>query len=138
MADLYNADATGLSGIKVGGNGLANTVGILYNINVRHFRITVKNGAGSARDLRAEDDAVNEAVQAILREVSPLAVFIVDDNTGIIIIVADKSQTADGLQTRIRNLGTAVGPNSLDVSGTDVVIASAITNSVGGTAPVEY
>ncbi len=138
MADLYTtAIGGGLSG-TVGGNGLANTVGVLYNVNVRHFRVQVKNAGGAARDLRAEDDTVNEACQHIIKEISPLAFFFVDDNTGLIMIVTDKSQSAADLQLRIRRLGTSVGPNSIDVSGTDVTIASAINNSVGGTAPVEY
>jgi hypothetical protein len=42
-------------------------------------------------------------------------------------IVADVSLSAADLQTRIRNLGTAVGPNDIDVTGTTVTLATSIT-----------
>ncbi len=120
-------------------NGLKATVGLLYNVNVRHFRVQIKDAGGSAVDIRAEDDAVDEACEQIIKEISPLAYFFVDDNTGLIIIVTDKSQsqTASDIQLRIRRLGTAVGPNNIDVSGSTVTVASAISNSIGGTDPVE-
>jgi hypothetical protein len=111
-------------------NGLRNTVGTLYTDNCNMFVIQVQNAANSNRDLRAEDDAVDEAVEFIVKELNPLAFFVVDAATGLIYVVMDKNiSSASELQTRIRNLGTAVGANSIDVTGTDVTLATALTLS---------
>lgn len=109
-------------------HGLRNTVGTLYMDNCNMFLIQVQNAANSNRDLRAEDDAVDEAVEYIVKELNPLAFFVVDADTGLIYVVMDKNiSSAAELQTRIRNMGTAVGVNSIDVSGTDVTLATALT-----------
>jgi len=108
-------------------NGLACTVGTLYSLNAKAFLVTVKNAGASARDLRAEDDAVNEAVEMIVKEVNPLMFFVTDSAAGTMHIITDVSLSAADLQTRIRNLGTAVGPNSVDVTGTTVAAATSIT-----------
>jgi hypothetical protein len=137
MADLYNVDATGLSGVKVGGNGLNNTVGITYGINCNHYKIIVKNAAASAIDLRAEDDAVQETVQAIVNELNPLSFFVTNDNSGTIFVVMDKNiNKASELQVRIRRIGkdasattTSIGPNDIDISGTTVTPAVTISMS---------
>jgi hypothetical protein len=39
----------------------------------------------------------------------------------------DKNAAAADIQTRIRNLGTLVGPNDVDVTGTDVTAATSLT-----------
>ena len=108
-------------------NGLACTVGTLYPLNAKAFLVTVKNAAASARDLRAEDDAVDETVEMIVKELNPLMFFVTDSSAGTMHIVADVSLSAADLQTRIRNLGTAVGPNDIDVTGTTVTLATSIT-----------
>jgi hypothetical protein len=108
-------------------NGLNCTVGTLYSLNAKAFLVTVKNSAASARDLRAEDDAVDETVEMIVKELNPLMFFVTDSSAGTIHIVADVSLSAADLQTRIRNLGTAVGPNDIDVTGTTVTLATSIT-----------
>lgn len=108
-------------------NGLACTVGTLYTLNAKAFLVTVKNAAASARDLRAEDDAVDEVVEQIVKEVNPLMFFVTDSAAGTMHIVTDVSLSAGDIQSRIRALGTAVGPNSVDVSGTTVAAASSIT-----------
>ena len=50
-------------------NGLACTAGTLYSLNAKAFLVTVKNAAASARDLRAEDDAVDETVEMIVQAI---------------------------------------------------------------------
>jgi hypothetical protein len=107
-------------------NGLACTVGTLYSLNAKAFLITVKNAAASARDLRDEDDAVDEAVELIMKEINPLMFLVTNSSAGTIHIVTDISLSASDLQTRIRNLGDAVGPNDIDVTGTTVAAATAI------------
>ena len=108
-------------------NGLACTVGTVYSLNAKAFLVTVKNAAASARDLRAEDDAVDEAVEMIVKELNPLMFFVTNSSAGTMHIVTDVSLSAADVQTRIRNLGTAVGPNDLDVTGTTVADAASIT-----------
>jgi hypothetical protein len=108
-------------------NGLACTAGTVYSLNAKAFLVTVKNAAASARDLRAEDDAVDEAVEMIVKELNPLMFFVTNSSAGTMHIVTDVSLSAADIQTRIRNLGTAVGPNDLDVTGTTVADAASIT-----------
>jgi hypothetical protein len=108
-------------------NGLRNTVGTLYTDNCTAFVIQVQNSSNSNRDLRAEDDAVEETVEFIVRELNPLAFFVVDAATGLIYVIMDKNANATDIQTRIRNMGSAVGANSVDVRGTDVTEATSLT-----------
>jgi len=109
-------------------HGLRNTVGTLYMDNCNLFVIQVQNAANANRDLRAEDDAIDEAVEYLVKELNPLAFFVVDAATGLVYVVLDKSiNSASELQTRIRNMGTAVGVNSIDFSGTDVTLATSMT-----------
>lgn len=113
-------------------NGLRNTVGTVYADNCNLFLITVKNASATAIDLRAEDDAVNEAVEAIVMELNPLAFFVTDSNAGTISVVMDKAvNSASELQARIRTIGkdsgattTSIGPNDVDISGTTVAAAA--------------
>jgi hypothetical protein len=118
-------------------NGLRNTVGTLYQDMVNLFKVTVKNAGATAIDLRAEDDAMDEVVEAIVRELNPLAFFVVDDNSGIIYVIMDKHiNDATELRTRIRRIGidagattTSIGPNDIDISGTTV--ENAVSMSFG-------
>jgi hypothetical protein len=63
----------------------------------------------------------------IVKELNPLIFFVTDSAAGTMHIVTDVSLSAADLQTRIRNLGTAVGPNDIDVTGTTVAAAASIT-----------
>jgi hydroxymethylpyrimidine pyrophosphatase-like HAD family hydrolase len=121
-------------------NGLRNTAGTLYADNCNLYLITVKNSSASAIDLRAEDDAIDEAVEQILEEINPLAFFVTNSSAGTICVIMDKSiNSASELQTRIRRIGidsgastTSIGPNDVDISGTtvqDVQPTPALTTS---------
>ena len=46
---------------------------------------------------------------------------------GTISIITDISANAADLQAKIRALGTAVGPNDIDVSGTTVADGTSVT-----------
>ena len=94
--------------------------------------IIVKNGSAEAVDLQAEVDT-GDSVEAILKaiqasEVSStqyggeiLAYQVEDDTTGqISVMVAGSNWTASTMQTAIQALGTTVGNNSVDVSGSTV------------------
>ena len=109
-------------------NGLQATVGTLYNPNCNLYKITVKVGAGTAVDLRAEDDAVNEVVEQLVKELNPSAYITVNDTSGVVYVVVDKNiSSAAELQIRIRNMGAAVGANGIDVTGTTVAEATGFT-----------
>ena len=100
------------------------------------FKILVKIANGTAVDLRGEDDAIDEAVEAICKEINPLVYHTTNDNSGTMTVVCDNSVTAADLQTRIRTIGTAanyptstvtaVGPNNIDTSGTLVTLAATL------------
>jgi hypothetical protein len=109
-------------------SGLRNTVGTLYADNCNLFLITVKVAAGTAVDLQAEDDAINEVVESIVRELNPSAFFVPADSSGKIHVVMDKSvNDAAELQVRIRNMGNSLGANNIDVTGTTVAVPTSLT-----------
>ena len=110
-------------------NGLGVTVGTLYSHNVKGYLVTVQNASNADIDLRAEDDAVEEAVEYIIKEINPLMYFLKDDNSGEICMILDGNSSAADIQARIRALGTAVGPNNIDVTGTDVTLATSLTTA---------
>ena len=100
------------------------------------FKILVKIATGTAVDLRAEDDALDETVEQICKEINPLIYHTTNDNSGTMTVVCDNSVTAADLQTRIRTIGTAanyptstvtaVGPNNIDTSGSLVTLAATL------------
>jgi hypothetical protein len=116
-------------------NGLRNLVGTMFMDNCNAYLITVKIANATAVDLQAEDDGMDEVVEQILKEINPLAFYMPADNSGKIHVIMDKSvNDATELRTRIRNVGkpasgtvTAVGPNSIDISGTTVTLATSLT-----------
>ena len=75
-------------------NGLSNTAGTIHSLSVKAFLITVQDASNSNIDLRAEDDAVDEAVEEILGEINPL-MFTVKDNQLSIHIITDRNPAAD-------------------------------------------
>ena len=114
--------------------GLQATVGTVYKPNCNIYLFTIKKGDTVAVDLRAEDDAVNETVEQIIKEFNPAAYFITDSAAGTMHMILDKSQnSASELQIQLRRIGdsnddgSTVGPNLIDISGSTVVAASSIT-----------
>ena len=95
--------------------------------NIGAFLVTVKNASNAAVDIRAEDDAANEAVEAIMMATNTLGASFTDSNAGTGTILVDSSQwDAASLQAAIRHLGTAVGPNNIDMSLSTVAAASTL------------
>ncbi|NDB60310.1 hypothetical protein EB001_17925 [bacterium] len=113
--------------------GLQATVGTVYSVNANLFLLTVKKLDTVAVDLRAEDDAIDEAVEQIVKELNPLAYFITNDTSGKIHLVMDKNSNAADIQLRVRRIatsnidGSTVGPNFIDIGGSTVVAASTFT-----------
>ena len=114
--------------------GLQATVGTVYKPNCNIYLFTIKKGDTVAVDLRAEDDAVNETVEQIIKEFNPATYFITDSAAGTIHMILDKSQnSASELQIQLRRIGdsnddgSTVGPNLIDISGSTVAAAASIT-----------
>lgn len=110
-------------------NGLGVLAGTLYSHSAKAYLVTIQNAANSARDLRAEDDAVEEVAEYIMKELSPLMYMVTDSAAGTIHVIMDKNSSAADMQARIRALGTTVGPNNLDVTGSDVALATSVVCS---------
>ena len=121
---------------RVHGSGLS-VAATVFSQGATAFKIIVKIANGTAVDLRAEDDALDETVEQIIKEINPLMYMTTNADTGIITVVCDANVTASDLQARIRTIGrasnyptstvTAVGPNNIDTSGTLVTVASTLT-----------
>ena len=111
--------------------------GTVYTPGAKAFKILVKIANGTAVDLRAEDDELDETVEQICKEINPLVYMTTNDNSGTMTVVCDSNATAGDLQARIRTIGTAsnyptstvtaVGPNTIDTSGTLVTAAATLT-----------
>jgi len=120
---------------RVNGSGKS-AAGDVHYPGAFAFKILVKIANGTAVDLRAEDDALDETVEQICKEINPLVYHTTNDNSGTMTVVCDNSVTAADLQTRIRTIGTAanyptstvtaVGPNNIDTSGTVVTAAATL------------
>jgi hypothetical protein len=121
---------------RVNGSGLS-VAATVYSPGATAFKILVKIANGTAVDLRAEDDALDETVEQICKEINPLVYMTTNDNSGTMTVVCDSNATAGDLQARIRTIGTAsnyptstvtaVGPNTIDTSGTLVTAAATLT-----------
>ena len=120
---------------RVNGSGKS-AAGDVHYPGAFAFKILVKIANGTAVDLRAEDDALDEAVEQICKEINPLIYHTTNDASGTMTVVCDNSATAADLQARIRTIGkasnyptstvTAVGPNNIDTSGTLVTLAATL------------
>lgn len=99
--------------------------------SVKLYLITAKDAGASAVDLRSEDDAVNEAFEAILRSLPQgvLTYYAANASSGVISVICDgvNAPAASVLQTTLRALGTTVGANNVDLSGTTVADGSSFT-----------
>ena len=122
---------------RVHGSKFFTAGNVFSNGHVFAYKILVKTANGTAVDLRAEDDAIDEVVEAICREISPLIYHTTDDASGTMTVVCDTFEHL-GLQHRIRLIGgdwtrstnayavSAVGPNNIDTSGTLVTHAATL------------
>ena len=106
-------------------NGLKAVVGTIFNLNCNLYIIAVKNAGATAINLQDEDDAVDEVVEMIIKEINPLAYFTPAATSGIIYVIMDKGiNDPVDLRSRIRNLGNV---NTVDITGTTVAAATSFT-----------
>ena len=90
---------------RVNGSGLSAAGNVFSNGHVFAFKILVKIANGTAVDLRGEDDAIDETVEAICKEINPLMYHTTNDNSGTLTVVCDTFDGEAGLQARIRQIG---------------------------------
>ena len=141
MADVtrVNGDPLGVVAVydsrgDTDGNGVLDATLTVANVGRQcaWLAIIVKNGSAEAVDLQAEVDT-GDSVEAILKAIQSsiisttqyggeiLAYQVEDDTTGqISVMVAGSNWTNSTMQTAIRALGTTVGNNTVDVSGSTV------------------
>ena len=110
-------------------NGLGVTAGTLFSHNAKAYLVTIQNAANSAIDLRAEDDAVEEAAEYIMKELNAIMFLVTNSNAGTISVIMDNNSSAADMQARIRALGTTVGPNNIAVTGSDVAAGTSVVVS---------
>ena len=120
---------------RVNGSGKS-AAGDVHYPGAFAFKILVKIANGTAVDLRAEDDALDETVEQICKEINPLIYHTTNDASGTMTVVCDNQASEADLQARIRLIGkaenyptstvTAVGPNNIDTSGTLVTKAATL------------
>ena len=112
-------------------NGLRNLAGTVYGDNAKCFLITVKTTEATAVvDLRAEDDAIDEAVEQIVKVINPLAYFVTNSTAGTIMGIFDVSASAGDIQHRIRYIG--VTATLTEVTAGSFVVGNKYTISVPG------
>ena len=91
---------------------------------VKFYHITLKNVGATAVDVRTElgyDEAVHNLIRTVLLRGTILYQRIDDANTGRVDVTMERpGWTAATLQTAIQGMGTTVGVNNDDVSGSVV------------------
>lgn len=127
-------------------NGTQTTAGTLYAPNTNLHLVRVRNSKALVGNLIPESGTLDGVVEAIVKEVNPLAYIVENAYQGNLYIVTDLHQTAGDLQHRIRQIGanaaattsdnitftyanTSVGTNKVDISGTVVTSGAAFTVS---------
>lgn len=124
MAEVTRVNGDVLSGVNVN-----TAVGALVSLGGSQpvaMALVVKNVSGTAVDIRAEANAnevIEKILQVIARSATPLYYQVENTTAGQISVMLEANGggwTAASLQTAVRALGTAVGANSIDVSGTTV------------------
>ena len=96
--------------------------------NIDAYAIAVINASSAAVDIRGEDDGANEYVEALHMALNPIGFYATDSNAGLATVLVDGSQwDAAALQSAVRHLGTASGPNNIDGSLSTVTAATTLT-----------
>lgn len=117
---------------RVNGTAGAEDGGIIApGASLAFYLVTVKNTGATAIDLTGESE-VNEAIELVVRSIpSTIAYDIANASTGVIHVITDghAAPSAAALQTGLRALGTSIGTNGVDVSGTTVSAGAGFTVS---------
>lgn len=112
-------------------NGLLCTAGTIFPLNAKLFQVVVKNTSAAAQNIQGQDDTVDEVVEMIVKEVAPLAFFVVNGNGGVMHLITDVSASAADLQHRIRQIGATAAATSTDGNRTfTYAVTSLLTGGV--------
>lgn len=108
-------------------NGFGNYIipNLYATSDVKAFVITVcstSNGSNTAVDLRSLDDGADEAVENIIRELSPLLYQGKDANDGIVYVVMH-GHNADAASIKARLVGLGYGTDTAVTLGTAITVA---------------
>ena len=133
--------------------GTQATVGTLYGVNTNLHVVTINAGASVGQVIRGnlvtESGVTGGVIESIVGEVNPLAYYTTGStatNQANLFLVTDITVKAPDLQHRIRQIGantaavrgnvtsftyanTAIGPNAVDISSTQVVGGTSFTVS---------
>jgi len=108
---------------------VTNAIGTTDNFagaEVKFFHITLKNVGASAIDVRTElgyDETIHNLIRTLLLRGTILYQRIDDAASGRMDVSMERpGWTAATLQTAIRDMGTTVGVNNVDVSGSVVTL----------------
>ena len=75
------------------------------------------------------DFVAEEAAEYIMKELNAIMFLVTNSNAGTISVIMDNNSSAADMQARIRALGTTVGPNNIDVTGSDVAAGTSVVVS---------
>ena len=108
-------------------NGAVGAVATLHaTAQMAGFIITCKDTGGSAVNIQAST-GIDEVIESVIREVSPLMYEVPNANGGVVHVIVDgHKDSAASLQARLRQLGTI---DSIDLTGTTVAAAGNIVLS---------
>ena len=106
-------------------NGGVGAPGALRGVaQLAGYVITGKDTGGSAVNIQAST-GVDGVIESVIREVAPLMYDVKNANGGVVHVIVDgHAQSAATLQARLQALGTI---DSIDISGTTVALATAMT-----------
>jgi len=125
MAEVTRVHGNALGQGTAAGAISADELVILNGVTMDFFKIIQQDVSGDVNDIRNECDPL-ESVEAMLREIQTKAnieMYQIEGDTSGQISVAVHPQgawTTTTLQAALRALGTTVGSNNVDVSGTTV------------------
>ena len=99
--------------------------------SLKFYLVTIKNAGDAAINITGEDDADNEVFEKVLRLFDGVQAYDSVGASGLIYVITDNhaAPSVETVQAVIRALGTTVGTNNIDVSGSTVAEGVSFTVS---------
>lgn len=123
MAQITRPNGDVLSGVNQ--NSTAGNFVSFNGVRLSAFKIVIADSGSNPQDIRDEGqsgEVIESIVKLIMTNATPSYMQIENDTSGqvSILLEGDGGWDASSLQAAIRSLGTGVGLNSVDVSGSTV------------------